>query len=322
MAHVVKTMHDTLPDDPWHLLYRTPPVLAGLVAKGALGQKTKAGFFRKKGKDIQVLDPAAQDYRPAAGAGRPPRSPRFSKLRHPGEKLAKLRAHPHPQAQFLWAIFRDLFHYCAVHLAAIANSARDVDLAHPLGLRLAHRAVRAVAGGGLEGGRRLDRRGHRRRQGDGERAAARVGASEPGGARACTRLPAPTARQDNAFASALGAAGLPPPAVPRSGPRREARDRHDDLRDRRRADVASGDDIAHRCRSRASSTRSATTSSTGVLRAIDEAERGCAGLVIWQTKEPFSLGANLGRHRARDQGRAAGTRSRRWSPSSSRRRSG
>jgi 3-hydroxyacyl-CoA dehydrogenase len=31
----------------------------------------------------------------------------------------------------------------------------------------------------------------------------------------------------------------------------------------------------------------------GLLRAIDEAERGYAGLVIWQTREPFSLGANL-----------------------------
>ena len=32
----------------------------------------------------------------------------------------------------------------------------------------------------------------------------------------------------------------------------------------------------------------------GLLRALDEAERRCAGLVLWQTKEPFSLGANLG----------------------------
>src|SRR5690606_28996359 len=35
----------------------------------------------------------------------------------------------HPQAQFLWAIHRDTFHYCAVHLAEIADSARDLDLA-------------------------------------------------------------------------------------------------------------------------------------------------------------------------------------------------
>jgi 3-hydroxyacyl-CoA dehydrogenase len=31
----------------------------------------------------------------------------------------------------------------------------------------------------------------------------------------------------------------------------------------------------------------------GLLRAVDEAERQCAGVVIWQTGEPFSLGANL-----------------------------
>ena len=31
----------------------------------------------------------------------------------------------------------------------------------------------------------------------------------------------------------------------------------------------------------------------GVLQAIDEAERGFKGLIIWQTEPPFSLGANL-----------------------------
>jgi len=31
----------------------------------------------------------------------------------------------------------------------------------------------------------------------------------------------------------------------------------------------------------------------GLLRALDEAERQCAALVIWQPREPFSLGANL-----------------------------
>src|SRR5690606_29031582 len=35
----------------------------------------------------------------------------------------------HKQAQFLWACFRDLFHYTAFHLADIADTARDVDLA-------------------------------------------------------------------------------------------------------------------------------------------------------------------------------------------------
>ncbi len=128
MAHVVKTMHDTLPDDPWHALFATPPVLAGLVAKGALGQKTKAGFFRKVGKDIQVLDPQAGEYRTASGSVDADVA-RILAMPDPGEKLAALRASSHPQAQFLWAIFRDLFHYCAYQLASIADNARDVDLA-------------------------------------------------------------------------------------------------------------------------------------------------------------------------------------------------
>ena len=62
MAHVVKTMQDALPDDPWRSLFALPASLAGLVAKGALGQKTKAGYYRKVGRDIEVLDPASGAY--------------------------------------------------------------------------------------------------------------------------------------------------------------------------------------------------------------------------------------------------------------------
>ena len=51
------------------------------------------------------------------------------KIRSPAEKFAKLRASAHPQAQFLWAIYRDLFHYSAYHLRDVADNARDVDLA-------------------------------------------------------------------------------------------------------------------------------------------------------------------------------------------------
>ncbi len=128
MAHVVKTMHDTLPADPWHAHYNAPAWLAALIAKGALGQKTKAGIFVKKGKEIHVLDLAKQDYRLSAGAIAE-EVQAILKERSPAQQFAKLRASSHPQAQFLWAIYRDLFHYCAVHLAEIAHCARDVDFA-------------------------------------------------------------------------------------------------------------------------------------------------------------------------------------------------
>ena len=128
MAHVIKTMADTLPDDPWHAYFKSPKWLEALIAKGALGQKTGAGIFRKVGKDIVVLDLDKQDYRPADRTAAP-EVVEILKIRNPAEKFARLRESQHPQAQFLWAVFRDLFHYSAYHLADIAETARDVDLA-------------------------------------------------------------------------------------------------------------------------------------------------------------------------------------------------
>lgn len=128
MAHVIKTMADTLPDDPWHRYFKSPAWLTALIDKGALGQKTRAGVFRKVGKDIMVLDLEKQDYRPADRKAAD-EVVEILKTKDPAEKFAKLRASDHPQAKFLWAVFRDLFHYSAYHLADIAETARDVDLA-------------------------------------------------------------------------------------------------------------------------------------------------------------------------------------------------
>jgi 3-hydroxyacyl-CoA dehydrogenase len=128
LSHVINTMRDMLPGDPWHKYYAVPGWLQALVDKGALGQKSKRGVYQKVGKEIRVLDVGRQEYVRAAGEADKDIK-ELLKRKNPAEKLAELRAHPHPQAQFLWAIFRDLFHYCAVHLSEIADNARDLDFA-------------------------------------------------------------------------------------------------------------------------------------------------------------------------------------------------
>ncbi|ACB36285.1 3-hydroxyacyl-CoA dehydrogenase NAD-binding [Leptothrix cholodnii SP-6] len=131
MAHVIKTLQDNLghdkTDDPFYASYATPPVLAALIAQGALGQKTGAGFYKKVGKEILRLDPAKGEY--VAGGGKA--DPIIERiLKKPAaERLKLLRESSNPQAQFLWAILRDGFHYAAVHLAEIADNAREVDFA-------------------------------------------------------------------------------------------------------------------------------------------------------------------------------------------------
>jgi len=127
MAHVIKTLQDNLADDPFFPSYATPPVLQGLIKAGALGQKAGAGFYKKVGKDILRLDPAKQDYVPGGGKADPIVERMLKKPA--AERLKLLRESSNPQAQFLWAILRDAFHYAAVHLEAIADSARDIDFA-------------------------------------------------------------------------------------------------------------------------------------------------------------------------------------------------
>ncbi len=128
MGHVIKTMQDTLPDDPFAAIYKTPEVLTKLVTAGALGQKTGAGFYKKVGRDVQRLDFATGQY--VAGGGKADDLVvRILKEKDPAKRMKALRESTHPQAQFLWAIFRDAFHYIAVHLEAIADNARDIDFA-------------------------------------------------------------------------------------------------------------------------------------------------------------------------------------------------
>jgi 3-hydroxyacyl-CoA dehydrogenase len=127
MAHVIKTLQDNLADDPFYASYATPAVLKALIDKGALGQKAGAGFYKKVGKDILRLDPAKADYVPAGGKADPLVDRILKKA--PAERLKLLRESTNPQARFLWAILRDAFHYGAVHLESIAETARDVDFA-------------------------------------------------------------------------------------------------------------------------------------------------------------------------------------------------
>ena len=127
MAHVIKTLQDNLASDPFFPSYATPPVLAKLIEQGVLGQKAGAGFFKKVGKDILRLDPAKGDY-VAAGGKADAIVDRILK-KPAAERLKLLRESTNPQAQFLWAIQRDAFHYAAVHLQDIAETARDVDFA-------------------------------------------------------------------------------------------------------------------------------------------------------------------------------------------------
>ena len=131
MAHVIKTLQDNLgPDqtsDPFYASYATPAVLTTMIDAKSFGQKSGAGFYKKVGKDILRWDVASGSY--VAGGGKADEIVARILKKAPAERLKLLHDSKNPQAQFLWAILRDSFHYAAVHLAEVADSARDIDFA-------------------------------------------------------------------------------------------------------------------------------------------------------------------------------------------------
>ncbi len=129
MAHVIKTLQDNLSEetDPFYGSFGTPAVLSKLIELGHLGQKAKAGFYKKVGRDILRFELESEEYVPA---GQKADEVYGRMLKKPAaERLKLLRNSQGAQGRFLWAILRNSFHYAAVHLATIADTARDVDQA-------------------------------------------------------------------------------------------------------------------------------------------------------------------------------------------------
>jgi 3-hydroxyacyl-CoA dehydrogenase len=290
MAHVIKTMADTLPNDPWKDYFKAPVWLQTLIDKGALGQKAGAGFFRKVGKDIQVLDLAKADYVLSDGKANDAVAA-ILKIKSPAEKLGGLRASADPQAQFLWAVFRDLFHYSAFHLADIASTARDVDFALRWGYGWSLGAFETWQAAGWA-------------------QVAQWISEDIAAGKAMSKAPLPGWASDAKRQGVHTAQGSYSPAADKYLPPSNAPVYKRQLfpetvlgapvdkgktifeNDDARLWNLGGDGIAI-----LSFKTKMHTISAGVIdsihKAVDEAERNFKGLVIWQDSEPFSAGADL-----------------------------
>ncbi len=234
MAHVIKTMADTLPDDPWHKYFKAPVWLQALIDKGALGQKTGAGFYRKAGKDIVVLDIARAGlprFR-AEGVRRGRRHPRDQGPCREVRQAARLDRSTGPVP------VGDLPRPVPLQRLPPGRYRRDRarrGLRDPLGLWLEARPLRDLAGRRLAAGGRLDRRGHQGRQGHERRAVAGMGHRRPQGRAWQGWL---VLGQREGRQATLDPPGLQAPAVPGSDSWRAFRPGHDGLGKRRRAPVA------------------------------------------------------------------------------------
>jgi 3-hydroxyacyl-CoA dehydrogenase len=288
-AHVVATMKETLPGDPWHRYYETPAWLKQLIDQGALGQKTRKGVYQKIGNDIHVLDLKTKSYRPSDGKA-DEGVVEILKNKDVAARFQQLHASTHPQAQFLWSIHRDAFHYCAATLAEIADNARDLDLAIRWGF------------GWNQGPFEIW-------QAAGWQPVAKWIADDIGAGSAMANVPLPAWVADGGRTGVHGAQGSYSPASNTYKPRSTLPVyRRQPFPDRVLGEpVKFGETIFEtdgvRCWHTGDEIAIVSFKSRmhaigddvldGVQQALDEAERNYMGLVIWQTEPPFSVGANL-----------------------------
>ena len=326
MAHVIKTMRDTLPDDPWHRAVRARRRCSRRWwRKGALGQQDegRASSARSARTSRSSIPPRAT-YRDGAPARSHPKCADSCKIRAPAEKFAQAARQSRIRRRSSCGRSSAISSTTARITWPRSPTTRATSISRSAGAS-AGRSGRSRRGRRRAGSEvaRLDRRRHRRGQGARQGAAARVGERRArcGGARRAHAGRARIRRRRDAFVPRSHAAGLPRGS---SFPIRcwaSARDqRDDDLRDRRGAHVASRRRRRASCRSR----RKANTigedgarrppargrrSRAAMRRARDLADEG-AVLARRQPRGDRAGGAGraVGRHRG--DGRASSSRRR------------
>ena len=129
MSNVVKNIYENAKDDPWVELFKLPDWIDHLIEKGSLGSKTKKGIYEKVGKNINVYDPATGEYRLSDKTISSTVKKILKDNGNIENSLLELSKSGDPQAQFLWSVHRDVFHYASFHLEHVAETVRCVDLA-------------------------------------------------------------------------------------------------------------------------------------------------------------------------------------------------
>lgn len=128
LGHVSVNCYDNLPADPNRAIFKLHPVVDGLIKAGAIGQKAGAGFYKKVGKDILVLDPATAGYVPQIKADFACLQA-VAKERNVGKRIKAIVESADRGGQFAWQALSHSLVYAADLLGEIADDVVSIDRA-------------------------------------------------------------------------------------------------------------------------------------------------------------------------------------------------
>jgi 3-hydroxyacyl-CoA dehydrogenase len=138
LVHVIRNIYENVPEDESREVYRVPALIAAMIERGWMGEKTGSGFYKriKKGAESEILtlDWQKMEYRPRQKA-------RFASIES-GKGIEntpeRLRALIAPvlegkggdqASRFIWTSLSETCLYAARRVPEIANTITDVDRA-------------------------------------------------------------------------------------------------------------------------------------------------------------------------------------------------
>ncbi len=125
-AHVTDNCYETLVNDEERDVFKRPAWLGAMLEKGLLGNKTKAGFYKKEGKESLVFDRKTLAY----GAKTDFKAESLSKAKNEDDLAKRLRVVLNADdtaGKFAWAVTSASLIYSANRLGEIADDVFNID---------------------------------------------------------------------------------------------------------------------------------------------------------------------------------------------------
>ncbi|MEX0661322.1 MAG: 3-hydroxyacyl-CoA dehydrogenase/enoyl-CoA hydratase family protein [Balneolaceae bacterium] len=133
LNHVAENLYPAVPDDERREVFDLPTPFKKMVKKGAHGNKTGQGFYKKvktdKGSNYHVINPANLDYEQQDNVSFESADKAKKEHKTSGERLKYLVNQKDKAGEFLWQIHCDLLLYSAHRIPEITESVESIDRA-------------------------------------------------------------------------------------------------------------------------------------------------------------------------------------------------
>jgi 3-hydroxyacyl-CoA dehydrogenase len=127
-AHVADNCFASLTSDEDREVFKVPDYIRAMLDKKLLGDKTRAGFYKKSKEGIETLDPKTLVYRPKGGDDAIKKVAKsLGKIENPAERLKKLVADEGRAGQFAWKVLSRSLAYSARRIGEITDDVTAID---------------------------------------------------------------------------------------------------------------------------------------------------------------------------------------------------